>query len=71
MAWGRKKGGGRKEPVFGLAAALTELRLSPQDRVTVDDDKPKKATPRREGDDSEDELPRERKPSPPRSGEGQ
>ena len=27
MAWGRKKSGGRKEPQFGLAAALSELRL--------------------------------------------
>ena len=33
MAWGRKKGGGRKEPLFGLPAALADLRLSPSDRV--------------------------------------
>ena len=33
MAWGRKKSGGRKEPQFGLAASLAELRLGPQDRV--------------------------------------
>ena len=32
MAWGRKKSG-RKEPRFGLAAALADLRLTPQDRV--------------------------------------
>ena len=28
MAWGRKKSGGRKEPLFGLPAALADLRLS-------------------------------------------
>ena len=33
MAWGRKKSGRRKEPQFGLAASLSELRLGPQDRV--------------------------------------
>ena len=36
MAWGRKKSGGRKEPVFGLSAALAELRLGPQDRIAAD-----------------------------------
>src|SRR3954452_6216394 len=41
MAWGRKKSGGRREPMFGLAASLSGLRLGPQDRVTVADDKPK------------------------------
>ncbi|MDB5521097.1 MAG: penicillin-binding protein [Tardiphaga sp.] len=41
MALGKKKGGARKEPVFGLGAALSDLRLSPHDRVTVADDKPK------------------------------
>jgi penicillin-binding protein 1A len=38
MAWGRKNSGGRREPMFGLAASLAELRLGPQDRVTVADD---------------------------------
>jgi len=33
MAWGRKKSGGRREPQFGLAASLSELRLGPQDRI--------------------------------------
>ena len=33
MAWGRKKSGGRKEPLFGLPAALADLRLSPEDRI--------------------------------------
>ena len=34
MAWGdEKKSGGRREPQFGLAASLAELRLGPQDRV--------------------------------------
>ena len=51
MAWGRKKsGGGRKEPQFGLAAALSELRLSPQDRVTVSEDKPKKSSAKRKSE---------------------
>ena len=27
MAWGRKKSGGRKEPRFGLAAAMADLRI--------------------------------------------
>ena len=49
MGWGRKKRGGRKEPVFsGFAASLAELRLNPLDRVTVADDAPaKRATPRK------------------------
>src|SRR5450631_4535114 len=69
MAWGRKKSGGRKEPQFGLAASLSELRLSPQDRVAVaDDDKPKKSSPRRKTEESDDDKPRERKPRPSRSG---
>ena len=29
MAWGRKKSGARKEPRFGLAAAMADLRLDP------------------------------------------
>ncbi|MEN3289479.1 MAG: penicillin-binding protein, partial [Bradyrhizobium sp.] len=42
MAWGRKKGGGRKEPRFGLAAAMADLRLDPKDRIQVaEDDTPK------------------------------
>jgi penicillin-binding protein 1A len=65
MAWGRKKGGGRKEPVFGLAAALSDLRLSPDDRIpggsTVKKSKPK-------NDDVDDEPPPERKPRTSRSG---
>jgi penicillin-binding protein 1A len=69
MAWGRKKSGGRKEPQFGLGASLSELRLSPQDRVTSadDDEKPKKS-PKRKTADSDDDTPRERKPRANRSG---
>jgi penicillin-binding protein 1A len=70
MAWGRKKSGGRKEPRFGLAAALSDLRLGPQDRISVADDKPKKSAKKSANpktDDSGDE-PRERKPQPSRSG---
>jgi penicillin-binding protein 1A len=66
MAWGRKKSGGRKEPQFGLAASLSELRLGPQDRVARDDnddddDKPKKS-PKRKPAEPDDDPPRERKP---------
>jgi penicillin-binding protein 1A len=44
MAWGKKKSGGRKEPTFGLGAALSDLRLSAADRVPGGgDDRPKKA----------------------------
>src|ERR1700675_1378724 len=70
MAWGRKRSGGRKEPQFGLAASLSELRLSPQDRVTsADDDKPTKKTAKRKAPDpDEDDVPRERKPRVSRAG---
>jgi penicillin-binding protein 1A len=71
MAWGRKKSGGRKEPLFGLPAALADLRLSPEDRIpaATDDDKPKKPVPKRKPvEDDEDEAPRERKPRASRSG---
>src|SRR5437764_692852 len=51
MAWGRKNSGGRREPMFGLAASLAELRLGPQDRVTVADDKPKNKTAKRKAPD--------------------
>src|ERR1700704_4602001 len=69
MAWGRKKGGGRQEPRFGLAASLAELRLSPQDRVTVgdeddEDETPKKPSGKRKARDADDDAPRERKPRP-------
>jgi len=67
MAWGRKKSGDRKEPQFGIAAALSELRLSPQDRVASGDDKPKKSADKRKSGDGDDE-PRERKPRAARSG---
>jgi penicillin-binding protein 1A len=64
MAWGRKKSGGRKEPRFGLAAALADLRLDPKDRIPSANDKPKKAAKRRAEADDDDEPPpppRERK----------
>jgi penicillin-binding protein 1A len=68
MAWRRKKSG-RKEPVFGLAAALSDLRLSPEDRIPGGgDDKPKKSAKRKiDDDDDDDEPPPERKPRVPRS----
>jgi penicillin-binding protein 1A len=65
MAWRRKKGGGRKEPQFGVGASLAELRLGPQDRVPqAEEEKPKKQSTKRKviEDDDEDEAPRERKP---------
>src|SRR5271156_1283154 len=67
MAWGKKKGGGRREPQFGLAASLAELRLGPQDRVTSGDDPPKKSK-RKADDTDDDEPPPERKPRPSRGG---
>jgi penicillin-binding protein 1A len=68
MALGRKKSGGRKEPLFGLAASLSELRLSPQDRVASDDEKPKKPSAKRRAAEPDDEAPRERKPRVSRGG---
>ena len=72
MAWGRKKSGGRQEPLFGLPAALAELRLSPEDRIPAasdDDEKPKKPVAKRKPEQDDDEPPsRERKPRAPKSG---
>src|SRR6266568_2802490 len=75
MAWGRKKSGGRKEPRFGLAAALADLRLTAQDRIpSGEEDKPKKASARRKTEepkadevDDDDPPQRERKPRESRS----
>src|ERR1700709_120344 len=68
MAWARKKSGGRREPMFGLAASLAELRLGPQDRVTVADDKPKTKAAKPKSREPVNEQPRERKPSTSRGG---
>jgi penicillin-binding protein 1A len=75
MAWRRKKGSGRKEPLFGLAAALADLRLDPKDRIPGGDDKPKKGAAKRkvekveeEEDDDPPPPPRERKARESRSG---
>src|SRR6202007_3380527 len=65
MAWGRKKSGGRKEPRFGLAAALADLRLDPKDRIPTPEDKPRKTATKRKVEvegDLDDEPP---PPSPP------
>jgi penicillin-binding protein 1A len=60
MAWGRKKGGGRREPQFGLGASLAGLRLGPQDRVPAAEDRPMKSSSRRKAsDDDDDDEPRE------------
>src|SRR3954470_15243706 len=61
MAWGRKKSNGRREPLFGLAASLSELRLGPQDRVTIADDKPKAKTAKPKARNPDKETSRERK----------
>jgi penicillin-binding protein 1A len=68
MAWGRKKSGGRREPQFGLAASLAELRLGPQDRVPAGDEPPKKPSPKRKTADSDNDAPRQRKPRAGRGG---
>ncbi|WFU40929.1 penicillin-binding protein 1A [Bradyrhizobium sp. CB82] len=68
MAWAKKRGG-RKEPLFGLPAALADLRLTAADRIpNVADDKPKKAKAKRKSDDGDEEPPRERKAPVSRSG---
>src|SRR6185437_733032 len=69
MAWGRKKSSGRKEPRFGLAAALADLRLTPQDRVApIEDGRPKRASSKRKGAEDDDDPPsHERKPRVSRS----
>ncbi|MGX1167324.1 penicillin-binding protein 1A [Bradyrhizobium sp. USDA 372] len=70
MAWGKKKGA-RKEPLFGLPAALADLRLTAADRVPGGDDKPKKSakpSAKRKSEDAGDEPPRERKAPAGRGG---
>jgi penicillin-binding protein 1A len=67
MAWGRKKSSGRKEPQFGLAAALADLRPDPKDRIPVAEQKPKKSAKRRV-DDDDDDPPPERKVRASKSG---
>ena len=76
MAWARKKSGGRKEPLFGLPAALSDLRLSPEDRVPGGDDRPSKndkkndktkSARRKREEIDDDEPPVERKPRASRS----
>ena len=64
MAWRRKKGGVRKEPQFGLAAALADLRLDPKDRIPSPEEKPKK--PAAKGKIVEDEDAGPLPPPPPR-----
>jgi len=59
MAWGRKKGGARKEPLFGLPAALADLRLSPDDRIPGgSDDKPAKSKPKKSESGEKPRAPR-------------
>src|SRR3954451_13872182 len=71
MAWGKKKRDGRKEPLFGLPAALADLRLTAADRIPSAEDKPKKSaksSSKRKSEASSDEPPRERKAQASRSG---
>src|SRR4051794_31318584 len=68
MAWGRKKRSGRKEPQFGLAAALADLRPDPKDRIPAVEGKPKKSAKRRIDDDDDDPPPPERKARVSKSG---
>ena len=56
MAWGRKKSGGRKEPLFGLAAPLGDLRLGPQDRIPGGETKAKKPAVRRKPVEDDDDF---------------
>jgi penicillin-binding protein 1A len=70
MGLGKKKGG-RKEPLFGLPAALADLRLTAADRIPNAEGKPKKSaksSAKRKSEDSGDEQPRERKAQASRSG---
>jgi penicillin-binding protein 1A len=62
MAWGRKKSGGRREPLFGPRASLSELRLSPQDRVAGPENMAKKSSARAEPEEEDDDPPPARKP---------
>ncbi|UFZ02366.1 penicillin-binding protein 1A [Bradyrhizobium ontarionense] len=67
MARGRKQSGGRKEPRFGLAAAMADLRLDPKDRIPAGEDAPKKSAAKRkpvEPDDDDDVPAREPKAAP-------
>jgi penicillin-binding protein 1A len=58
MASGKKKSGERKEPLFGLPAALQDLRLSIEDRIAGPaEDKSKKTSAKRSSDD-DGERPR-------------
>lgn len=69
MAWGKKKGG-RKEPLFGLPAALADLRLTAADRIPGGESKPKKSaksSAKRKSNGAGEEPPRERKVQASRS----
>ncbi|MGJ4941261.1 transglycosylase domain-containing protein [Bradyrhizobium sp. HKCCYLS1011] len=65
---GRNKSGGRKEPLFGLAAAMHDLRLDAKDRIPAGEDAPKKATAKRKPvvEEDDDEPPPREPKSPPK-----
>jgi len=58
MAWGKKKGSGRKEPTFGLAAAMSDLRLTAADRVPGGEEPRPKKAPKRESANGDGDRPR-------------
>jgi len=71
MAWWGRKKRGRKEPLFGLASAMADLRLTWQDRIAaITDEQPGKTTsrtasrskPKYDPTDEDEDPPRERKP---------
>ena len=70
MGLGKKKAG-RKEPLFGLPAALADLRLTAADRIPNAEDKPKKSakpSAKRKPEEPDEEPKREGKTQPSRSG---
>ncbi len=77
MFWGRRNTASRKEPRFGFAGSLSDLRLTREDRVAAADnarEAPKAVSKHRDDDEEEDEpKPRERpkrKKKRSRSGRG-
>lgn len=68
---GQKKSGGRKEPLFGLAAAMHDLRLDPKDRIPAGDEAAKKSAGKRKPVIAADDDPPAPKPdAKPRSAKG-
>ena len=64
---GTEKSGGRKEPLFGLAASLGDLRLAPQDRIPGGEAKPKKSSAKRKPVEDDDDATTSRRRSASRA----